>query len=130
MTFEEIKKLISTLETFPESSITMSVISSLLDVSDIKVVDKLEFAYMLDDLMVRLAENYQVINEEQSEKILEWIDTKWTEDDLEFIDLMISIAIKVSPDKAKPFFETKMFSAKKQSIKGLLLEAYDEIKTL
>ena len=125
MNLVDVQNKVQCLETFPESGIVFQVIDELLTVDEFNEVNT--YALLLDDLMSKLSENYDVVSHEQSTKILKWIDLCWKESDYEYTDLLISIVVSVEPEQAKKFISSRINSTKSNEIKSMLEEAYNEL---
>jgi hypothetical protein len=125
----EIRQKINRLESFPKSKIIFNIIDELLGFTLLVDKDVVVYAEILDDLMSKLTENYDVVNKEQSELILSWVKQYWNETAPEYIDLLVTIAMNVELGKAKNYLKIKVNSVDTEHAKNLIRIAYGELES-
>jgi len=127
MNFDEIKLKYENLQTIPPTEVTLSFIDEMLDNSEVPSGNRYEFANLIFELMSALTDNYARITDEQSVKIISWIEKNWCEDDISYTDLQVSIIANTEESLAKNFIESKISTAKNSQVREMLEEVKDEL---
>jgi hypothetical protein len=127
MNFAQLKAEVEKAPTVPLVDDTRVLISNLLSASELEDSDLFEFADLLFGLMSKLADVYAYVDDNQSALIVDWIRKHWRGNDLEYIDLLVTILTNLSPAISKPFFDEKIKSCCDKEVKEILLEGIREL---
>ena len=127
MNINELIAEIEDSETFPPSYVVKSFVDRLLNCEIHSKQDTNLYLECLSELIEKLAENHDRVSPEQSKKVVKWASCNWFVDDLEYLDLLLTVLVNIDPEYSKPFLEEKALSTANFSSKKLILETLSEI---
>ena len=127
MNIEEIISEIEDLDTFPPSAIVINFVDKVLNCEVNSEGDNRLILQCLSELVEKLSENYDRVTANQSKEIVDWANLNWFANDLEYLDLILTVLVNVDSRFSKPFLEEKAFCTDNSSSRELIVEALSEI---
>lgn len=127
MDINKIASEIDDLDTFPPSDVVINYVDKVLSCEINSDRDLRLALYYLSELIEKLSENFDRVTHEQSKKIVNWANLNWFVNDLEHLDLVLTVLVNVDAECVRPLLKAKASCSDNSNSRELILEALSEI---
>ena len=127
MEIEKIKAEIESIETFPESPIVSSIVDRILKLEPVSISESKMAFDCLWELFVKLSENYDGFNCEQSAQIIKLAEKNWSVEDIDYLECLLAVVLNCDCNLALDLLQIKSIEATTKKSKKMIEEAIEEL---
>ncbi|MDE1463156.1 hypothetical protein [Spartinivicinus poritis] len=128
MKLDEIKSCFENSPTILNGDEINIFIDNLLSITDKEELSSTKYAELLLDLIFCLSDNYQQLDSKKSEKVFNWVVESWSDVEIAYFDILLSILANLSYPNTKDFIKEKIEKTNNSIAKDMLVDLLNELQ--